>query len=71
MPGKRGGFGSKSFGGKSFSSKTPVHAVMTRALWPSNPKSHGFDTIVREHMIKTHEKHLRTPPPGTGRRRPK
>jgi hypothetical protein len=66
MPSKRGGFGTKSFG-----SKRPVHAVMTRALWPSNSKSRGFDTMVREHMIKTHEGHLRTPPPGTGRRRPK
>jgi hypothetical protein len=66
MPNKRGGFGTKSFG-----SKGPVHAVMTRALWPSNLKSHGFDTMVRERMIKTHERHLRTQPPGTGRRRPK
>jgi hypothetical protein len=66
MPSKRGGFGSKPF-----SAKRPLHAEMTRALWTSGPKQRGFDTMVRDHMIKTHEKHLRTPPPGTGPRRPK
>jgi len=71
MPSKRGGFGPKSFGSESFGTKRPVHDVMTRALWPSGPKQGGFSTMVRDHMIKTHEKHLRTPPPGTGPRRPK
>ena len=66
MPNKRGGNGFKSFG-----NKRSLHEEMTRALWPSNPKLRGFDTMFRDHMIKTHEKHLRTEPPGTGRRRPK
>jgi hypothetical protein len=63
MPGKRSGSGFKSFG-----TKQPVHAVMTRALWPRTP---SFGVAVRDHMIKTHEKHLRTQPPRAGTRRPK